>query len=490
MPLAVPAPTNTRPPSQGGARPRQSAGSTQPPVTPGAPPSNTPVRPVFAPGTSDPNFFGQQDRAATGFAGRFFGGIQQAFTGSQSVSDTNYDTYVKKFGQSEVDKVKAAGVDPQVYFNPMTSNVMKQQMLGWGGNLTSGAARGIGEQQVAQTGRNNAQVDLFGDFMQSQGSSLIGQYDQGMASAQGRYDYGRGVLEQGAYTDRALLDQRQFRDVDLARQNTGIDQNYLGTMRDVAGQQYGIAQQRFGDEQKHINDMIGQMNARQTTAFNRFNTNQAFLGQQAADNAQQYGFTSRAFDQDVRGNMLQRETSKRAATSDAAARGAFGSAGFGDNIDDIMAQYGLSQEQAGLALDRANQQTDERDRGIGNDRKNLGFSYEDQQAGFREQGFGFDRAHQGNIRTAEGDKQQFRGQMAGFDRDRDKLSNVNAGLDSLAKEYGIKRGDIENQFKNAVTGMGLDFADTQTKLEQMMNSGNAALAQQAIAFQQQMMGFQ
>ena len=395
--------------------------------------------------------------------------------------------------ESQRDTFLASGLNPRTWNG--LAPAAQQTAAQWGANLPY--APGIVDQQKQQyqtdqlaTQFRNNQVDTFGNFQNSQLSSLQDQYNQGLGMATGRADWNEGVLREGLDTDLGLLGEGKYRNVDLARAGMGIDQNYLNTMRSVATNQQGIRHTEHGNEQDYINAMIGQLNNRRGLAFEKYGVNDRYAAQQAQDNATQYGFNARGYQQDLDQAFSQRGTQQRGNRSDAAARGAFGSAGFRDNEQDIMDQYGQSLSAANLGLDSANQQVDERDRAIGNSRQNLGLDYRGQEIAFGEQQLGYDRSHQNNNTGYQMSQEQYRGQMAGYDKQGRELQQTGKALDSLAREYGIKETDLRNGFKNGLTKIGLDLADTQTQLEQMLSSGNAQLIQQGMNFMAQIMAQQ
>lgn len=406
---------------------------------------------------------------------------------------TQRDYYEQKYGPQLVQQAMKSGMDPQTFFS--LGPKAQQQAVSWGTNLGKAPTiqtqqRGVFDANQQVRTSNNGYIDQFGALQTSMQDNLMGQYTSGAGMAQGRYNLGVDQANQGYATDRALLGERQYRDVDLARNNNAIDMNYNGVMRGVLDERRGIRGDVFSNQQGYLNDQTGFLNQSRQNAYSRFGSNDAFLGQQSKDLMAQYGFAGRQFDQDIQGAFAQRDTQRRGATSDATARGAFGSAGFGDNIQDIQGQYDRSKDAATLGLDQATQGIDERDRAIGNDRANLRFNYTDTTIGFDRDQRGIDKGHQDNKTGYQDDLATFRGQYAANDRDRGQLQNVNKGLDSLAREYGIKGQDLKNQLDASITKMGLDLNETMTSLEQMLNSGNAQLQAQGMSFMQQMMAFQ
>jgi hypothetical protein len=261
-------------------------------------------------------------------------------------------------------------------------------------------------------------------------------------------------------------------------------------MRGVLDTSRGLVGQDFSRQQGFLNDQMGFLNQRQDLAYNQFQSSDRYAGQQSRDLMAQYGFAGRQFAQTQEEAFANRNTQERAAASDAAARGAFSSAGFGDNIQDIRGQYSRSMDANTLQLDRTTQSIDERDREIGNQRDNLRFGYEGQRIGFSQDARGINNAHEVNRIGTEGEYNQLRGQYSANDLQRANLQNVDKGLSSLAKEYGLREADIKNQFEQSVDRMGLDLNETQQQLGQMLASGNAQLIAQANQFMSQMMAYQ
>lgn len=351
----------------------------------------------------------------------------------------------------------------------------------------------IAQDQAAADSRNSytdSLIDQYGAWSDSQSDALTARYDLGVGNMTALYDLNKNVLDQGLATDLGLLDERQLRDVGLPRELLEGKQRDLSEYFDILNQRRGIRRDQFVNDRDYFNALNGLLGRSRGNAYDRFQSNDQYLAGVAQDNQAQYGFATRDFRNDLAGARLQRDTSRRAASSDAASRGAFGSAGFRDNISDILSQFGLNTDAANLALDRANQQIGERDRSIGNERSNLRFGYEDQTIGFDRDAAGLTRSAASNFNAYRDDLQGFRKQEVDLNAQGRELENTNKALDSLAREYGIKRTDIENQFNNAVTRLGLDADQTRQDLEQMLNSGNAELVARGIEFMNQMMVFQ
>ena len=140
-------------------------------------------------------------------------------------------------------------------------------------------------------------------------------------------------------------------------------------------------------------------------------------------NAANLGFAQRGFDIDSRGNLLNRDMKYRSNESEAAAAGSITSGGFQQTNRDILGQYGIAQDTTQLALDKT---------------------------------------------TAD-------------------LNLDNKAIDSLAKEYGVRKDDVLTTLKFGITQLGLDWTQAQQQLAQQLASGDAALQMNALNFMQQIM---
>lgn len=486
---------NLRSPSTPAPKPKQPSGGSRDSFGP-APTSFTPT-PEFS---NVGAFNGWQDKGLDpyrpgGFinaAANMGAGVSAGFGRGTKV----YDQYVNQYGREATEAAMKTGLDPAVYFNlgPAAQQAAQQ----WGTNLnTPGQVLSIIDQQLAaqqqqqqQQTQTNSLLDQFNSLQDLNATNRQMQFNQDSAMAQGRYDMNLDHMTTNVYNDLGVLGQQRFRSVDLARDDNRAALLHNANMRGVLDTTRGLVGQDFSRQQGYLNQQTGFLNDRQDLAYNQFQSSDQYAGQQARDLMAQYGFAGRQFAQTQEEAFANRGTQVRAATSDAAARGAFGSAGFGDNIQDIYGQYGRSMDANTLQLDRTTQSIDERDREIGNQRQNLRFGYEGQQIGFRSDAAQINNAHEQNRIGTEGEYNQLRGQYSANDLQRANLQNVDKGLSSLAKEYGLREADIKNQFEQAVDRMGLDLNETQQKIGQMLRSGDAQAVAQANQFMAQMMAYQ
>ncbi len=463
-------------------------------------PPNIPAQPAFTatPEYSNVGAWGGWGTAAPQNMNSFVDGVSgeavNFLTGGAVDQRATYEQlYTQKYGADAVAQAKRSGLDPSVYFAlaPAAQKIAAQ----WGTNLGQAGQiradqRSAYDAHAGQIDQTNGLIDQFGNLQEMQYSNLGNQYASGAGMAGARYDLGVQQLRDGLGIDLGMLGEQKYRSVDLAGADNAALLNYYKQMYGITDAQRGIRGTQHKDQQNFLNEQVGLLNRSQDNAYDRFNTNDAYLGQQATDLMAQYGFNQRNRDIETQGAFAQKNTQRRAAVSDAAARGAFGSAGFGDNISDIQGQYDQSLARTNLGFDQANQQYDEQGRAIGNNRDNLRFGYEDTTIGFDKDKASLANAHNQNNTGYASDLQNFAATYAGLDKNKQQAMNAQAGFASLAKEYGMKEADIKNQFKNASTALGLDYNDTMQKLEQMMSSGNADLYAQGMMFMQQMMAYQ
>lgn len=512
MPLGVP---NYNPPAPSGSKPKppprqqgptlmeQAIGSggragpdQQGPVAPGTPVySSSPysgfqVSPEYS-NVGAWSGWGDDAPLTGDWANRAGANVWRNLVPGQSYSNEQY--YTNQYGADQVQRARQSGLDPEVFFS--LGKAGQDQAVAWGTNLGNAAditaqQRNAFDANVDQRVQTNSFIDEFGNLQDLRGANLMDQYTSGLGMAQARYDLGMDQLQSGLDIDLGILGQRRYRDVDLGRQDNAAALLHNSNMRGVLDTRRGLIGESFSTRQGYLNDQLGFIGDRQDLAYDRYQTNDAYLGQQAKDLMAQYGFASREYDTQIEEAFANRNTQQRAAVSDSAARGAFGSAGFGDNIQDIYGGYDRQTDRAGLQLDRTTQSIEERDKALGNQRDNLGFGYDEQVIGFNESIRNINNQHDQNRIGTQGAYNDLTGQYSANDLERTKLQNVNKGLDSLAKEYGLREQDMRNQFNNAVDKMGLDLNETNQRLEQMLNSGNADIMAQGMNFMRQMMAYQ
>jgi hypothetical protein len=495
MPLGAPDTSSPAPKP----RPKQPTSGPNPQPTTTPPPRDpfTPL-PVFN-GTMNPSDGWQGDtRPSGGGVGGWAANVANDsldFWGAPTTRTQVSDTYTQQYGADAVRRAQASGLDPEVYFNPLLTDKARGIIDQWGTNLPNAADIIEGQQagynmQQAQYDRDDNFMEQFDAYSQSQQAGRDSSYADQTGMAGARHTLALDELNQGFGVDMGILGQRKYRDVDLARNDNQADLGYLNTMRGITNAREGLTGQQFATDQGFNRQNWNELQTQKGTAYDRFMENDSYGQQQGVDNNKQYGFTAQQYQQSTDDAFDQRNTQQRANVSASAGAGSFGSAGFRDNNSDIVGQYGSALNSAGLSMDRQNQQTDEQDRAIGHSRELNNLGYKDTQSAFRgqENQLQHQRTSQGNAYNQ--DLQGYAATRAGYDKEGNRLENVGKGLDSLAKEYGLKGQDIENQFQSAVTGAGLDLNEVNMRLERELNSGNAEAMQRANQFMYQMMSMQ
>jgi hypothetical protein len=134
-----------------------------------------------------------------------------------------------------------------------------------------------------------------------------------------------------------------------------------------------------------------------------------------------------------------------AASNDAASRGAAGSTGYETTRNDIASQLGFDKRAANLAYEGANDQY---------------------RSGWDGAQLNYDNT-MGQANNAWADAQADNGRQKQY-------------IDSIAKDYGVTAGQMDQAFRNGLQRLGLDYATTMRKLSQQ-GQNNTAQAQAASA---------
>jgi len=300
----------------------------------------------------------------------------------------------------------------------------------------------------------------------------------------------REQMRQGYRTDKGILEQQKFRATELAKADNSAGLLHNSNMRGVLDTERGLVGDEFSNRQNNLNNQTVNLNDTQRLSFDQYGVNDAFQAGRAQDLMAQYGFNARGFANEQEGLFADRATQMRANASNAAASGAFSSAGFGDNNQDILGQYSRGMDANTLSLDQRNQALDEQNRAIGNNRENLSFGQQNAQIGFRQEGQNIDFQQDQNRLNTEGRYNQLTGQYSANDLQRSQLMSARKGIDSLAKEYGLRGQDLRNQLDNALTGMDIDVNQATIRLGEMLNSQNAQESAAAMQFMQQVASMQ
>lgn len=274
-------------------------------------------------------------------------------------------------------------------------------------------------------------------------------------------------------------------------QNQLVDQaNNIGTQRDIANaqtandqtnldSQWNIRQGQWQSQEAYIQQSWGITNE-------QYVNDQKYFAQDEQRDKAEYGFNQREYDLAQRDNQLNTDVNRRSAQSDAAARGAFGSSGFAQNLSDIQTQSVNQGDRNVLGLDKANASTDKTLADLYHNHDNGIYAY--QQAGAAEQ----QQLAQGQSALAS-DQSTYthntnqnqlsnEAQNAQFDAALNNNQYASQGLDLIAKSYGIKATDIQQTLASALQKNGLNLNQTIAQINQAYQSGNQAIINQTNQF--------
>lgn len=219
-----------------------------------------------------------------------------------------------------------------------------------------------------------------------------------------------------------------------------------------ANQQLGFLGQNYQND-------IGYNTQQQGNVENQYNND-------IAHNNQQRDFTNAGFLLDQQAAAQQKDQSGRSALSDATARGDVGGLGYNQSQNDIAEQYNIATGRnelnknlqiAGLDFSKNNStiQHNSAAQGLVHDRNST------------------DIGHQSDVVNANAN-------IA-------KLGQQGQALKLMADQYGMSQDDAYKKYQEQMTRMGLNYGETIRQIQQMYDSGNAQLQQQALNFQTQLL---
>lgn len=273
----------------------------------------------------------------------------------------------------------------------------------------------------------------------------------GFDSANRRFDMDRDYAQQGYGLDQrglrndfdygmARQGQQQYRDVDLAgfRNNNNLDlaNRTYGTARGSAIADFGTTSNRLDANFRGDN--------------RDFDTLGAFLNKQRGQAGEAFGLARQ-------GNQLQYDQSSRAASDDAAGRGAVTSTGYADTRTELSRQLGVSNDNAQLTRDRDFASNDRDQANLGSNRTRTSDLYaNDSQGALNDRDFAIQRADN-SLFGARNDHEYNR-----------------AAIDSVAKEFGLSRDEMTSAFNLGMERLGLDMGSTMNKITEAKQSNNTA----------------
>jgi hypothetical protein len=374
-------------------------------------------------------------------------------------------------------------------------------------------------------------VDQYQAWINSQQSTNNANYLSGTGIAGLVRDTQIGDARRSADADLARLAEQRYRDVDLGRMTLDNQNTLAGSVWDTMNRQFGLD---MGNLSRQISGLDAQIQADRQYAGVVGNQIGSARGRRAQEHAAtreylswQRGnlstiqeFVNRGFNigsqqahdafTGVQENAtLQRNSNLRTAEDDAVARGANLSRGYGQVVGEIGQQYTNTVTQAqrdrtntlnqlGLTRDRGTNEVAQQRRGLDynltqNDQQyaenlaNLQAQYDQlqYQQGNRERTY---QDNRGQLTYQHGSRQnQFDSDVANYRYDASNRDVASLRIDSIAREYGLREQDVDNALKSVTQRIGLDYNNTMNQLAAQLNSGNAALQQQANNFLMQLM---
>lgn len=320
--------------------------------------------------------------------------------------------------------------------------------------------------RTGTTTTSTSSLDPYTQLLMQQLRSTIGGYGTDALSyanqvnqANALRDFNANALNTQYGFDAATLAENRFRDVDLKRQQEaqalanalagyGIEYRNYARLDDLAGQ-------AFGNQQADLGQLLARLNRERGTAWTGANENLNLAGTRK--------------DIGLENNLAGYNADQRQAQSQATARGAMLSSGYRDLKNELRTALNLADRGVQAQYTGAVNQYDQAIRNI-----------QDQFAA------GMDTYNTGqrdamlNYNTRLGDTAYQRDKTL-LDEKQTKEQNqqVNAMLDSIAREYGIKSENLKFTLQNGIDRLGIDLESTLTALASDFNSTNAQRRAQA-----------
>jgi hypothetical protein len=306
-----------------------------------------------------------------------------------------------------------------------------------------------------------------------QASNVDLGFDQAFAGIAASYD--RNKLNVDHWADTNRLDQSRFRDVGLAGQ--GVNDNLasagrrLNTANNVAGQRVNnarwAANGAYDIDYGRLTDQFG---------FDRSNfesQRRSIISRGRSAISERDIATGRA--------GLQYDSNRRAAGDAAAGAGAATSSGFGANLADLRSQ--LSLDRRGIT-----QNWNDRQAQIGRDTDVNQINWDQARSANK---WGVDQAGLTRDTAIRGADTSYWEATANADNNwqdaQADAARSRSYIDSVAKDYGITRQQMESAFKIASDRLGLDYGQITMQIAQAMASNDQQKIAAARALEQQLL---
>lgn len=319
-----------------------------------------------------------------------------------------------------------------------------------------------------------AQYDAW---LRSTQARSLGQLTSGVASATGINNLNNRALEQSARNQLGLNMEQRIRN-GFDQQGVEVSNRYIGNLWGLAGEQrdadigrirgqWALRNGQVVSDQDYIRGVWGR-------ATEQFGADQAQSAAMADQARLGYGYAANDLQNTTNRVSLQEQANRRSATSEAAGRGSFGSAGFRDNISDIGELASLSRESAWNQYEQRRDATTGELRDIDYGRGNLDRRYAGEVADFQKQLEDNQRGYESDVlgyRYGIGQADRdFRGTTASLAKQLEDNKLAKLGLQSMARSYGIQDRDIMQTLETATQRNNINLA-------QLIGEMNATYAQ-------------
>ncbi len=351
------------------------------------------------------------------------------------------------------------------------------------------------DQQAEADSAANVIANQYETWFNNTQDRALGGYLGGVNTASQVNGLNNRALEDSAGNQLALSQEQTYRN-GLDMTGLGLTNNLLRTQLGLAGEQRGADIGRIKDQWalrngQHVSDQdyIKGVWGRATEQHGADTQQSIAMADQARLG---YGYAGADLENSTNRANLQESTARRGAMSAAAGAGAFGSAGFRDNVGDITELAGLNRDSAWNTYEQQRDSVTGNLRDISYGRGNLDRRYTGDVADFEKQLGDNDRNYQGDINQFQYGigqaNRNYRGDAAQIDKALQDNTLAMRGLESMARSYGIQRKDIVETLKTATERHNINLTQLISEMNTAYSQGNQDRIFQFQQFVSQLIG--
>lgn len=341
----------------------------------------------------------------------------------------------------------------------------------------------------------NTLASQYDAWLRSTQARALGQLTGGIASASAINGLNNNALKQSAVNQLGLNWEQQVRN-NIDRMQLGNANNLLNTNLGLAGQQRDADKNRIMGQWQLRN---GQLVADQDyirgvwgRTTEQYGADQAH-SQELADQARLgYGYAANDLQNQTARTNLQESANRRAAQSDAAARGAFSSSGFRENLADIAELGQLGRESAWNQYEQQRDSVTGQLQNIDYGRGNLDRQYAGNIADYQKQLGDVGRNYQGDVLNYQyGLGQANRDYASTAAQINKQLADnryADQALQSMARSLGIQSKDITQTLATATQRNNINLSQLIADMNSAYQQGDADRVQQFNQFLYQLIG--